>query len=120
MRSRLSRNTRVTSRRQPAHVDIEVYDEPTARQKFILDYTSKTGAYDITSVSFWNLPEYQRAGYLEPLDQWVAKARDPSLDFKAIPDSAKNVMSVNGELDALPHTIIGGMLFYRTDLFDKH
>ena len=101
-------------------VDIEVYDEPTARQKFILDSTSKTGAYDITSVSFWHLPEYHRAGYLEPLEQWVAEARDPWLDPDAIPKTAMDVMSVNGELYALPHTIISGMLFYRTDLFDKH
>src|ERR671917_195472 len=101
-------------------VEIEVYDEPTARQKFILDSTSKTGAYDITSVSFWHLPEYQRAGYLEPLKQWVAEARDPWLDPDAIPKTAMDVMSVDGELYALPHTIISGMLFYRTDLFDKH
>ena len=101
-------------------VKIEVYDEPTARQKFILDSTSKTGAYDITSVSFWHLPEYQRAGYLEPLDQWVSKARDPWLDPEAIPETATNVMSVDGQLYALPHTIISGMLFYRDDLFQKH
>jgi ABC-type glycerol-3-phosphate transport system substrate-binding protein len=102
------------------NVEIEVYDEPTARQKFILDSNSKTGTYDVTSVSFWNLPEYHRAGYLEPLDAWVAKARDPWLDPKAIPETAMDVMSVDGELYALPHTIIGGMLFYRKDLFDKH
>ena len=101
-------------------VEIEVYDEPTARQKFILDSTSKTGAYDITSVSFWHLPEYERAGYLEPLDQWVSKARDPWLDPEAIPETAKDVMSVDGQLYALPHTIIGGMLFYRDDLFQQH
>ena len=101
-------------------VEIEVYDEQTARQKFILDSTSKTGAYDITSVSFWHLPEYQRAGYLEPLDQWVAKARDPWLDPDAIPKTAMDVMSVDGELYALPHTIISGMLFYRDDLFQQH
>lgn len=101
-------------------VDIEVYDEPTARQKFILDSTSKTGAYDITSVSFWHLPEYQRAGYLEPLGAWLNKARDPWLDPNAIPDTAMDVMSVDGELYALPHTVIGGMLFYRKDLFEKH
>lgn len=101
-------------------VEIEVYDEPTARQKFILDSTSKTGAYDITSVSFWNLPEYQRAGYLEPLDGYVKNARDPWLDPDAIPESAMDVMTVDGELYALPHTIIGGMLFYRKDIFEEH
>ena len=103
-----------------ATVEIEVFDEQTARQKFILDSTSKTGAYDITSVSFWHLPEYQRAGYLEPLDQWVSKARDPWLEPDAIPKTAMDVMSVDGELYALPHTVIGGMLFYRDDVFQKH
>lgn len=103
-----------------AKVEIEVYDEPTARQKFILDSTSKTGAYDVTSVSFWHLPEYERAEYLEPLGTYVENKQDPWLDPDAIPQSAKDVLSVDGELYALPHTVIGGMLFYREDLFEEH
>jgi ABC-type glycerol-3-phosphate transport system substrate-binding protein len=104
-----------------ANVEIEVFDEPTARQRFILDSTSQTGAYDITSVSFWHLPEYQRAGYLEPLDDYLENRRDEEwLDPEAIPDSAMEVLSVEEELYALPHTIIGGMLFYRQDIFEEH
>jgi ABC-type glycerol-3-phosphate transport system substrate-binding protein len=104
-----------------ATVEMEVFDEPTARQRFILDSTSQTGAYDITSVSFWHLPEYQRAGYLEPLSDYVENRRDEEwLDPDAIPDSAMDVLSVDGELYALPHTIIGGMFFYRKDVFEEH
>lgn len=102
-----------------ATVEIEVYDEQTARQKFVLDSTSKTGAYDITSVSFWHLPEYQRGGYLEPLDAYMKNQQDPWLNPDAIPESAQDVLSVEGELYALPHTVIGGMQFYRKDVFEK-
>ena len=103
-----------------AQIQIEVYDEPTTRQKFILDSYPKAGTYDITSVPFWHLPEFQRAGYLEPLDPYIERARDPWLNPTAIPKTAKDVMTVDGKLYALPHTVIGGMLFYREDLFEKH
>lgn len=100
-------------------VDIEVYDEPTARQKLVLDATSKTGTYDITSASFWNLPEYVTAGWLQPLDEYEAKARDAWLKPEDLPKGAIESMTVDGKLYALPHTIIGGMFFYRKDVFDE-
>lgn len=98
-------------------VDIEVYDEPTARQKLVLDASSGTGTYDVTSASFWNLPEFVKAGWLQPLDEYIAQAKDPWLHPDDIPTGAKQAMSVDGKLYALPHTIIGGMGFYRKDVF---
>lgn len=103
-----------------AKVLLEVYDEPTARQKFVFDVVSRTGAYDITSVSFWHLPEYVRGGWLEPLnDYWQAK-RDPWFDPNDVPASAIQTFTMNGKLYAMPHTIIGGMFHYRKDIFEKH
>lgn len=101
------------------NVEIEVYDEPTARQKLVLDATSGTGTYDITSASFWNLPEAVKAGWLEPLDDYVANQQDPWLVMEDIPTGALEAMTVNGKLYALPHTIIGGMFFYRADVFEE-
>jgi multiple sugar transport system substrate-binding protein len=98
-------------------VNIEVYDEPTARQKLVLDATAKTGTYDVTSASFWNLPEFVKAGWLQALDDYIAKAKDPWLHPEDIPTGAKQAMTVDGKLYALPHTIIGGMGFYRKDVF---
>jgi ABC-type glycerol-3-phosphate transport system substrate-binding protein len=100
-------------------VQLEVYDEPTARQKLVLDATSKTGTYDITSASFWNLPEYVTAGWLQPLDEYLAEAKDEWLHPEDIPAGAMEAMTVDGELYALPHTIIGGMFFYREDVFQE-
>lgn len=101
-------------------VNIEVYDEPTARQKFALDSTSQGGAYDITSASFWNLPEFVQAEWLEPLDGYVDSPNDPWFDEESLPVGAVEAMTVAGEQYAIPHTIIGGMLFHRTDILEKH
>lgn len=98
-------------------VELEVYDEPTARQRLVLDATSGTGTYDITSGSFWNLPEFVSAGWLEPLDSYIANANDEWLAMEDIPTGALEAMTIDGQLYALPHTIIGGMLFYRADVF---
>ncbi len=100
-------------------VELEVYDEPTARQKLVLDATSNTGTYDITSASFWNLPEYVSAGWLQPLDEYISKAKDEWLHLEDLPQGAMKSMTVDEQLYALPHTIIGGMFFYRKDVFQE-
>lgn len=100
-------------------VELEVYDEPTARQKLVLDASSNAGTYDITSSSFWNLPEFVSAGWLQPLDEYVEKAKDEWLKVEDIPEGAIEAMTVDDQLYALPHTIIGGMFFYRTDVFEE-
>lgn len=98
-------------------VELEVYDEPTARQKLVLDATAGTGTYDITSASFWNLPEFVSAGWLEPLDSYVSDKANEWLQIEDIPEGALEAMTVDGQLYALPHTIIGGMFYYRADVF---
>jgi multiple sugar transport system substrate-binding protein len=100
-------------------VELEVYDEPTARQKLVLDGTSGTGTYDVTSASFWNLPEFVSAGWLEPLDSYIADKKDDWLTVEDIPQGALEAMTVEDQLYALPHTIIGGMFYYRTDVFEE-
>lgn len=102
-------------------VKYEVYDEPTLRKKFILDAAARTGAYDITTVQFWYFPEYDRAGYLEPLDRYIDEKRDPWLDLKAIPESLRALFTAKNEwLYGLPQGGAGGLLMYRKDIFEKH
>jgi ABC-type glycerol-3-phosphate transport system substrate-binding protein len=100
-------------------VELEVYDEPTARQKLVLDSTSGTATYDVTSLSFWNLPEFVQAEWVQPLDDYVDEAADEWLRMEDIPEGALESMTIDGQLYALPHTIIGGMLFYRADVFEE-
>lgn len=100
-------------------VELEVYNEPTARQKLVLDASSGTGTYDITSASFWNLPEFVSAGWLQPLDEYVSKAKDEWLHMEDIPEGAMESMTIDDKLYALPHTTIGGMFYYRSDVFEE-
>ena len=92
-------------------VELEVYDEPTARQKLVLDATSNTGTYDVTSGSFWNMPEFVKAGWLEPLDGYVSDKKDDWLNMEDIPSGALESMNIDGTLYELPHKIIGGMFY---------
>lgn len=102
-------------------VQLEVYDEPTTRQKFILDATSQTGAYDVTAVSFWYFPEYERNGWLEPLNDYMDNKADADWWHREdLPESALKVFSANGNYYAVPHTIISSMFYYRKDIFEKH
>jgi ABC-type glycerol-3-phosphate transport system substrate-binding protein len=101
-------------------VKLEVYDEPTARQKYILDATSKTGAYDVTAISFWYFPEYQKNGWVEPLDELMKNSNPEWYHPEDIPVSALDTFSADGKRYAMPHTIISGMSYYRKDIFEKH
>ena len=103
------------------NVVIEVYDEPTTRQKYILDATSKTGAYDITATSFWYFPEYQKNGWLESIEPFIANNADAEWwKEEDIPESALEVFSADGQRYAMPHTIISGLTDFRKDILDKH
>jgi sorbitol/mannitol transport system substrate-binding protein len=101
-------------------LNIEIYDEPTTRQKFIFDVTSRTGSYDITSVSFWYLPEYHRNDWLASLDNYLDNETPWDFHMKDIPESALDTFSVDDSLYSMPHTIIGGAFYYRKDIFEKY
>ncbi|MEW5786099.1 MAG: sugar ABC transporter substrate-binding protein [Bacillota bacterium] len=100
-------------------VEHEVYDEPTLRNKFILDSTAGTGSYDVVATQFWYMPEYLRAGWLEPLDAYEADEEWYALDH--IPEGLlKTFRDQEGSLFALPVSASGGVLIYRTDLLEKY
>ena len=103
------------------NVEYEVYDEPTLRNKFVLDATSKTGTYDVVAVQFWYFPEYEQAQWLEPLDGYVADQSVSGLaDVSEIPDSVKaSFTGADGKLYAIPVSAAGGVLTYRKDILEE-
>lgn len=99
---------------------IEQFDEPTTRQKFILNATAQAGGYDIVPISFWYFPEYHENGWIEPLDEYVNNKADPEwFGLDDLPQSALDVFSRDDTLYALPHTVISGMFHYRKDIFEE-
>jgi ABC-type glycerol-3-phosphate transport system substrate-binding protein len=102
-------------------VKLDIYDESTANQKFVLDATAKTGAYDVTALSFWHFPEYEKNGWLEPIDDYMANKVSTEWYHKEdLPQSALDTYSMDGKHYAMPHTIISGMTYFRKDIFEKH
>ncbi len=100
-------------------VEYEVYDEPTLRNKFILDCTSRTGTYDVVATQFWYMPEYLRAGWLEPLDDYPVDEEWNSISH--IPEGLLETFSGDdGKLYSIPVSASGGVLIYRSDLLEKH
>lgn len=102
-------------------LNIEVVDEPTLRHKFALDSASATGAYDVVATQFWHMPEYLRGGFLAPLDRLIAEERSEWFALDDIPETQKAAYrGAEGSLYAVPVSSSGGVLMYRTDLFEQY
>lgn len=103
-------------------LNVEVYDEPTLRNKFILDCNSKLGNYDVVATQFWYMPEYNQTGWLEPLDDYIANKSDKEWNsISAMPESVLGMFrNTDGKLYSVPVSSTAGVLIYRTDLFSKH
>lgn len=103
-------------------LNVEIYDEPTLRNKFILDCNSKQGNYDVIATQFWYMPEYIKAGWLEPLDPYIETQSDEEwASIEHTPESALGMFQdSNGSLYSECISCTGGVLIYRKDLFEKH
>ncbi|NYE05739.1 multiple sugar transport system substrate-binding protein [Bacillus niacini] len=102
-------------------LEIEVVDEPTLRKKFVLDSTSKTGAYDVVATQFWYMPEYIQGQFLEPLDTFIKDKPSEWLAADDISDGLKGTFKdADGKLYSLPVSASSGVLMYRKDLFEKY
>jgi len=102
-------------------VDYSVYAEETSRDKMVLDYISHTGTYDIAKIQWWFVPEYSGAGFIIPLDSYIENKSIPGLlNMDDLYDSQIETLWINGHQWAIPFHNIGGMCYYREDIFDKY
>lgn len=82
----------------------EVYDEPTMREKMVLDFTSHTGSFDMPLLQMYFTPEFGKAKYFEPLDDYISSKADPEW-FGSIDDfvpTTLQALSWGGHIYALP------------------
>jgi ABC-type glycerol-3-phosphate transport system substrate-binding protein len=102
-------------------VKFESLPEDTARQKMMLDFSSHTGQYDIVTTDAWNLGTYASAGYLEPLDDWVANyPNEEYLGFEDFLPSNLEAGSYGGKLYTMPLYTFGPALVYNKALFEQY
>lgn len=102
-------------------LNIEVVDEPTLRNRFVLDASSGTGSYDVVATQFWYMPEYLQGDYLEPLDEYIETSAS---DWLAVDEMSDGLLETyrgdDGNLYSLPVSTSGGVLIYREDLFEEY
>lgn len=102
-------------------VEIEQYTEAETRQNFIVAANDESDSYNFSVVQHWYYPEYDANDWLEPLDGYIEDHQADWLNFDIdmIYDTVKSVFSTDGTLYGIPHTLISGMLWYRTDVFEE-
>ena len=99
-------------------VNIVEMDLPTMYEKEVLDIVGGTGAYDIIT---WNVSwkgEWANAGYMLPLDDYIAADND-EVDIEDFPASMLQVCAEwNNQIYGLPYYTFTPGLMYRADLFE--
>lgn len=100
------------SRDTGIRLDITVVDEVAAHDAFV--HADPAARPDLTTVSFWYLPEYAERGYIRSLADTPV-----DIDLGRYHPAAVDAMTAGGDPWAVPHTLIGGMLAIRQDLADE-
>lgn len=101
----------------------EVMEQTYLKNKQLMDFTAKTGTYDVLMVdNFWG-DEYVSKKVIEPLDKYID---DESLtpnwfDYEDIVAAYRNGFTkYNGETYGIPTAGETRFVAYRTDLFEKY
>jgi sorbitol/mannitol transport system substrate-binding protein len=81
------------------------------------DVATKAGQYDVAMMGSYEVPIWAKNGWIEPLDDYVAK--DPSWDAGDVLQPIKDIVSSDGKLYGAPFYGSSSFLFYRKDLAQK-
>ncbi|MDR3473517.1 MAG: sugar ABC transporter substrate-binding protein [Devosia sp.] len=100
-------------------VDLEVVPEADATSKMLLEFSSKSGRYDVVENNTILAPGFVKSGYIVPVDDLAAK--DPQFFDKAdlLPSYLKRT-ELDGKLYGVPVFGESTFLMYRKDLFDQY
>jgi len=101
----------------------EVMEEGYLKNKQLLDYTGRTGTYDVLMVDGFWISEYGAKKVVEPLDDYIADATlTPEwFDYEDIVPAYRNGISkYDGNTYGIPTAGETRFIAYRTDLFEKY
>lgn len=96
-------------------VTLVTYAEQQLREKEVQDLSTGAGTFDVIALDSVFIPEFARNGWLVPLDKYLPK----DYNVKDIKESARGLLSYNGQLYAGPVYAEITQLMYRKDLFEK-
>ena len=99
-------------------VDIEATAYTNLHDKQVIELASGTGNFDIYSVVTEWMPEYTTAGFLEPLDDYMAADPPEGWPNEAWTKGFKFQYGPDGQMYGIPHHDGPQLLYYRKDLFE--
>lgn len=99
-------------------VNINVLGQDVAEKRMQLDFIGKTGDLDVAYMSFVMMQSWVKAGWVYPLDEFIAASPDIAFDdFAKAPIES---LSLNDKQWALPSFAETGLLAYRSDILEEH
>lgn len=102
---------------EKANPDIQlkwvILEENVLRQRATTDITTNSGQFDVMAIGTYEAPQWGKRGWLAPMNNLPA-----SYDLDDVVKTARDGLSYNGQLYALPFYVESSMTYYRKDLFD--
>lgn len=95
-------------------VNYTVLPENDVRDKISQEFTSQAGQYDVASLSNFEIPIYAKAGWIAPMDDFIAK--DPDFDQDDILAPMTTSLSSEGKVYGQPFYGESSFLMYRKDI----
>lgn len=90
-----------------------ILEENVLRQRVTTDITTNSGQFDVMAIGTYEAPLWGKRGWLAPMSNVSA-----DYDLKDVVQTARDGLSSNGQLWALPFYVESSMTFYRKDLFE--
>ncbi|MBZ9846377.1 ABC transporter substrate-binding protein [Mesorhizobium sp. CA5] len=100
-------------------VAIEVVPEQDITAKELLEFSSKSGRYDVVQNNIIYLPGFVKSGYIVPLDDFLAKHKE-NFDKSDFVPGYFNTNVLDGKVYGLPVYGESTFVMYRTDLFEQY
>ncbi|KVG75211.1 ABC transporter substrate-binding protein [Burkholderia ubonensis] len=89
-----------------------ILEENVLRQRATTDITTGSGQFDVVMIGTYETPQWGKRGWLAPVAGLPA-----DYDLNDVVKTARDSLSYNGQLYALPFYVESSMTFYRKDLF---
>ena len=98
---------------EPGHpVKWVILEENVLRQRATTDITTNSGQFDVMAIGTYEAPQWGKRGWLVPMTNLPA-----DYDLEDVVKTARDGLSYNGQLYALPFYVESSMTYYRKDLF---
>ncbi len=103
-------------------VNYDLLGRSSFDEKIIIELSTGSDAHDVYYTFGESLLQYQKSGWLEPLDAYMQNEQlvdAEQLGMDGFAEGPINACTVNGELYGLPVFAATCILYYRTDYFEQ-